>query len=221
LEIFLKDLKFKKSDINSIFTRLDINNDGLVSYDEFKIFFNYKNYSKITSLHNEEFFHKEIKLKSGFTCNKISNLKNMNVKEKNLDKSLVYSESATSQRSQTLQYINKNSISDFSLRKNTSLEDEVVLNFFKIIIESEKKLEDLKIKLSLENDFNLVKIYHFFIQNTENEGEEIDYSKEYQVVENLSLESLKMGFNYFNSYPTEKELILIVNRYCAGKTSIK
>jgi hypothetical protein len=248
LEEFLSEYspgKFSRSSVVALFFRLDISKDDRISFNEFQIFFNYKSYSKMSSLENEEFFgynnqilknnsrkpssivsdeaHLSLSLnKSAGSLNQ-SMIKSMNVDESNLLKS--FNNSNPKNIPSDRVYQSQSSIlSSPYYKRFKSLEEEMLINFFKTLVDYEKEVEGIKINLAKNIDFNLIEIYQIFISEDEDEYSDIEkfdksskekfkYLRNYHMVELLSMDKLKIGINYFNSYPTEKELKLIFNRF--------
>jgi hypothetical protein len=152
-----------------------------------------------------------------------SMIKSMNVDESNLLKS--FNNSNPKNIPSDRVYQSQSSIlSSPYYKRFKSLEEEMLINFFKTLVDYEKEVEGIKINLAKNIDFNLIEIYQIFISEEEDDYSDIDkfdksskekfkYLRNYHMVELLSMDKLKMGINFFNSYPTEKELKLIFNRF--------
>ena len=70
---------------------------------------------------------------------------------------------------------------------------------------TEKKIEDQKIKLSLNNDFNCEDAFRIFEENSK---------------EIISKENLKYGLNLFTVYPSNLDLDLLMNKYSLKSAGI-
>ncbi len=205
--------KVMRIDLENIFSRIDINKDGIISFEEFKVFFNYRNYSKISSLENLEYKNKPTMYSALPTDNEgtpnttfVANLKHnrtMEVDESNLKKSSYNVKRDDLKTSQ------------IKIKKIfKSIEEEMFINLLNLIIQIEKDIEKTKIKLIENVDYNLVDVYQIFL-NAEQiyESEElVEFPRKYHLIENLSHNQFKTGINYFGAYPTEEEFKLILNR---------
>jgi hypothetical protein len=168
--------------LESIFSRIDINHDGVLTFEEFKVFFNYRNYSKITSMENEEYLNKKTFIQNinsysglsthltesnskncetenicntnySYFANSHKQSKNMDIDENNLKKSLnstkkenISINNASNSGTQSTSYLLS--------RKYETIEEEILMNFFNLIITSEKEIERIKINLAEKIEFN-------------------------------------------------------------------
>lgn len=250
LEDFLNDLasgNFSRSHLEALFYRMDISKDDRISFNEFQVFFTYRNYSKITSLENEEYFGFNIEQNSMKAHSKKSSLvsdenqsqlsfsrsplnqsmtKSMNVDEPLLIRSINYSNPKNQAADRN--YPSQTSVlaSPYYKRFN-SLEEEMLINFFKTLVDYEREIEEIRIKLAKHVDFNLCELYQIFLTQDDDvsgedsviaEKEKFKYLKNYHMVELLSVEKFKNGINFFNAYPTEKEMRMIFNRHIQKKS---
>ena len=115
--------------------------------------------------------------------------------------------------SEFLEVNNKNKKSNISkLSNNNDYLNEKInnnenqfLNYLKEAMITEKKIEEYKIKLSLNEDFNCEDAFRIFEKN----------SREY-----LTNEDLEHGLNLLNINPSKIELDLIMNKYSLKKEGI-
>ena len=73
------------------------------------------------------------------------------------------------------------------------------LDYLRELMITEKKIEENKIKLSLNNDFNCEDAFRIF---------------ENEYTENLTKNDLKKGLNLLNIYPSDIDLDILLNKYC-------
>jgi Ca2+-binding EF-hand superfamily protein len=248
LEDFLNEFspgRFSRSNIEALFYRMDISKDDRISFNEFQVFFTYRNFSKITTLENEEYFGYNIADKSVNLHSKKSSVisdenlsfsrsplnmsmtKSMNVDESQLIKSINYSNPKNQPADRN--YPSQSSVLASPYYKRfSSLEEEMLINFFKTLVDYEREIEEIRVKLAKHVDFNLCELYQIFLTQNEDrdgfgedinrESEKFKYLKNYHMVELLSVEKFKNGINFFSAYPTEKEMRLIFNRHIQRKT---
>lgn len=91
-----------------------------------------------------------------------------------------------------------NEINDY-INKKINEDEQQFLNYLKQAMISEKKIEEIKIKLSLNKDFNCEDAYRIF----ENDSKDV-----------LTRNEIKYGLNLLNIYPSSKDLDLLFNKYC-------
>ena len=95
-------------------------------------------------------------------------------------------------------------IDDYINEKYRSDESQF-LNYLKEAMKVEQKIEENKIKLCLNDDFNCEDAFRIF----ENERREF-----------LAKDDLKYGLNLLNLYPSNKDLDIIINKYSLQKKGI-
>ena len=99
---------------------------------------------------------------------------------------------------------NDNNIKEYLYEKRNN-DEKQFLNYLKEAMITEKKIEDQKIKLSLNNDFNCEDAFRIFEED----------SKDF-----LYKENLKHGLNLLTIYPSNLELDLLMNKYSLKNAGI-
>jgi len=172
------NIKYNNEDIKRIFKKIDINKDGFITFDDiekiFKIDFNnyYNNYNKI-KLNNNNFNNNN---------NNDSYLSESTFSNSNIIKisdNLILRQNPEKKPSIN---INNNSISNsfnfnnnFIIKNNLNSYNEILLQFFNLIIQIEIDIEKLKINLSLQSDFNIENSFKLFNVNNKNFITENDF----------------------------------------------
>ena len=93
--------------------------------------------------------------------------------------------------------INNDDIKEYLYEKKNN-DEKQFLNYLKEAMITEKKIEEQKIKLSLNNDFNCEDAFRIFEENSK---------------EVISKENLKYGLNLLTIYPSNLDLDLLMNKY--------
>ena len=93
--------------------------------------------------------------------------------------------------------INNDDIKEYLFEKRNN-DEKQFLNYLKEAMIAEKKIEEQKIKLSLNNDFNCEDAFRIF----EEDSKEV-----------ISKENLKYGLNLLTIYPSNLDLDLLMNKY--------
>ena len=185
-EIFFKfNINFNNEDIKRIYKRIDINKDGIVSFEDLqKIFGNDLNF-------NNNFNNPFTEIKY---YNNNNNNNNNNSKIIFLSENLHLRESPKRKKP-----IEKN-YSNFSLNLNNfcNSPNEILLQFFNNIIQTEIDIEKLKINLTLQSDFTIENGFKLFNINNRNFITENDF---------------EIGLNRINLFPNNNELKLLIKKY--------
>ena len=100
---------------------------------------------------------------------------------------------------------NDNDVINEYLYEKRNNDEKQFLNYLKEAMITEKKIEDQKIKLSLNNDFNCEDAFRIFEENSK---------------EIISKENLKYGLNLFTVYPSNLDLDLLMNKYSLKNAGI-
>ena len=216
--------EFLESDINLIMRRLDINKDGKVDFCEFHALLGFPN-CKINCLtkkcktcgseYCQECYienHGCHPQKNNFPynykyTNEIEN-KNPNIKFENTLKfeniqnfdsyGLSKKQKPEINKEDSVNIVNLDKLKSNSNLKENGEEIKIFNNFLKFLLDGENKIENIKIELSKNKDFNVEDIFRLFEKN----GRGF-----------LDQEDLKYGFGVLNVYPSEFNMKLFMKRY--------
>ena len=177
-EIFFRfNVNFTNEDIKRIFKRIDVNKDGIVSFEDLQKIFDFNN-------NNNPFT--QMKYYDNY------NNKNDSSKIVVLSENLRLRESPKKKKS-----IKKIFSFDFN-KKICYSSNEILIQFFNIIIQTEIDIEKLKINLTLQSDFTIENGFKLFNINNRNFITENDF---------------EIGLNKINLFPNNNELKLIIKKY--------
>jgi Ca2+-binding EF-hand superfamily protein len=218
------DNSFKQSEINNIFSRMDLNKSDNISYEKFRTFLKHRNYSQITSLENEEYYSSKVRtniLNKNSPIRKSGGLNNSNFLSKSNQSTFL--ESAEYQKNNisffsksfktVSQSPNRSYVNVCSKTKKCDLEHEMFINFLKFISSFEKEIENLKINLIKQNEFNLTDLYSLFKRTGEENQDELNNSILLYQKNFLSRSEFVQGLNQLEIYPTENDIKLFLNRH--------
>ena len=190
-EIFFKyNINFNNEDIKRIYKRIDINKDGIVSFEDLqKIFGN--------DLNNNNNFN------NNFNNNPFTEIKYNNINDNNNNNSniIFLSENLHLRESPKRKNPIKKNYTNFSLNLNNNFcnsPKEILLQFFNNIIQTEIDIEKLKINLTLQSDFTIENGFKLFNINNRNFITENDF---------------EIGLNKINLFPNNNELKLLIKKY--------
>ena len=208
------NIEYLESDINLILKKLDINRDGKVDFCEFHSLIGFPNCKSIC-------LSKKCKICGAIYCNEcyIENhgchiqkykepynykYKNGNeninpnyqkenlIKFEKIDKKIIYNDN------EKYNIVNDDKLKSFSNIKENPDDIKQFHNFLKLLLEGENKIENMKIELCNNKEFNVEDTFRLFEKN----GRGF-----------LDIEDLKYGFGVLNVYPSEFNMLLFMNRY--------
>ena len=189
----INNIDFLDSDIKYLMNRLDINKDGKIDLCELHNLLcfnndNNTNYSclikkctKCGTLYCQNCYIE----KHGCNSNNNSILINKNKENKNPNVNINNSNKIEKKSEENT--VNENSI-----------EIQQLNEYIKFLIKGENKIEELKIELSKNNDFNVEDIFRIFEKNGRNY---------------LDKDDIKYGLSIFNIYPDEYNFDLFFKRF--------
>ena len=180
------DNLFNKDQIKLIFNRINKYNNEKISFSEFENYFVFKNMSKITSLENTEY---KLTKNQSFNSTGLSFVSN---KYNNLSQSFL-SKSILSNFSN----LNLSNFNNLKKKEDYYIEEDMALFFYNDLILILKDLEEKKQYFKNDLNFNFEELF-------------CKLSDEYNMI---TKDSLKIGLNNLNIYPTTKEIDLLFWSY--------
>ena len=184
-EIFFKyNINFNNEDIKRIYKRIDINKDGIVSFEDL-----------------QKIFGNDLNFNNNFN-NPFTEIKyyNNNYNNNNNSKIIFLSENLHLRESPKRKKPIEKNYSNFSLNLTNfcNSPNEILLQFFNNIIQTEIDIEKLKINLTLQSDFTIENGFKLFNINNRNFITENDF---------------EIGLNRINLFPSNNELKLLIKKY--------
>ena len=203
------NMQYLESDIKLIMKRLDLNRDGKVDFCEFHSLLGFPNcipccLTKKCKTCDSAYCENCYIENHGCASKKNNNpynYKYINRDENNNQNFKIENALKVEKKYDSLKELSDNLVNYASyenIKRYSEFKENQINNFFKFLLEGENKIENLKIELCQNKDFNVEDTFRLFEKNGRGFLDEDD---------------LKYGFGVLNVYPSEYNMKLFLKRY--------